>query len=201
MQTAMKRDATCYESGHPLHGPAGTRAVRRDRLSALNQWLLENQSIVYNLAYRILGDPELAIAATEETFLRESPVRAKSRRTSPRLWLMRTTVTVCNELLVRLPHLGPNSCDRMAGDNTHETITAPTAPQPSPADLQALLNTIPPDQRVTLVLSDVQGLSYREIADVTGVSVDVVRSRLSRGRTALRNALLQRGEISPGVQP
>jgi len=66
---------------------------------------------------------------------------------------------------------------------------------------QVLLNTLPPDQRVALVLSDVQGLSYREIADVTGVSVDMIRSRLSQGRTTLRNALLARGELSPAAQP
>ena len=57
---------------------------------------------------------------------------------------------------------------------------------------------VPPDQRTTLVLSDVQGLSYAEIAEVTGASIGTVKSRLSRGRARLRDCLLEQGELLPG---
>jgi RNA polymerase sigma-70 factor (ECF subfamily) len=53
------------------------------------------------------------------------------------------------------------------------------------------------DQRVTLVLSDVQGMSYSEIAEATGVSVGTVKSRLSRARSSLRDYLLDQGELLP----
>ncbi len=201
MQSVMKRDATCPKSEHPSHRPARSRAVRRDRLSAFNHLILENQSMVYNLAYCIVGDPDLAAAATECTFLRAYRGVPRRRGQSPGRWLLRIAVTVCQEKLCQVPIPNSDLHKPSVGDDAHETITAPSARQPSPDGVQALLNAVPPSQRIPLVLSDAQGLSYREIADVTGVSVDVVQSRLSRGRTALRNALLARGEISPGVQP
>ena len=62
---------------------------------------------------------------------------------------------------------------------------------------QVRLNALPLDQRVVVVLSDLQGLNYREIAQVLGVSTGVVRSRLSQGRAMLRDTLLSHGEIGP----
>jgi RNA polymerase sigma-70 factor (ECF subfamily) len=55
---------------------------------------------------------------------------------------------------------------------------------------QACLNTVSPEDRIVLVLADIAGLSYREVAEVTGVPIAMVRSRLSRGRMALRDTLL-----------
>ena len=63
--------------------------------------------------------------------------------------------------------------------------------------IQAGIQTLPPEQRVTLVLSDVQGLSYREIAEVTRTSLGTVKSRLSRARAKLRDFLLQHEELLP----
>jgi RNA polymerase sigma-70 factor (ECF subfamily) len=64
--------------------------------------------------------------------------------------------------------------------------------------IQAGISTLPSEQRVVLVLSDVQGLSYKEIAQATGLSLGTVKSRLSRGRAKLRDYLLDRGELLPG---
>jgi RNA polymerase sigma-70 factor (ECF subfamily) len=199
MQSALKRDANCCEAGQPSDRRAYSRAVRRDGMSALNQWLLENEGIVYNLAYRILGDPDSAEAATERTFLkacRQRPQGGPSVR-----WLLRIAIAMCQDGLRQAPILISASRRPPVEHNACENATTQTAHQRPCDPVQALLNTLPPDQRVILVLSDVQGLGYREVADVTGVSVDVVRARLSRGRAALRNALLARGEIPPGVQP
>jgi RNA polymerase sigma-70 factor (ECF subfamily) len=199
MQSAMKRDANCCAPGYPSQGRACSLAVRRDRMSALNQWLLENQSIVYNLAYRTLGDPDSAAAATERTLLKACRQRPRGQPSVQ--WLLRIAATMCQEELCQAKILISDLRRPSVGDNAYESATEQTAHQMPGDGVQALLNTLPSDQRVILVLSDVQGLSYREIADVIGVSVDVVRSCLGRGRTALRNALLARGEISPGVQP
>ena len=64
--------------------------------------------------------------------------------------------------------------------------------------IQVGLNTLPPDQRIALVLSDVQGFSYQEIAEITRSSLGTVKSRLSRGRAKLRDYLLDQGELLPG---
>lgn len=196
----MSKPATRYLSRHSLNRPVGARVARRDRLSAFNQLVLEHRSMVFNLAYRILGNPNLATTATENTFLRALRGFPKCHDKSPRLWLMRTAVAVCQEQLRQMPIQSSDSYEPSAGDNAHETVTPCASRQPSCDGAQAFLNTLSPDQRVTLVLSDVQGLSYREIAGVTGASVDVIQSHLSRGRTALRNALFAQGELPPGGQ-
>jgi RNA polymerase sigma-70 factor (ECF subfamily) len=63
--------------------------------------------------------------------------------------------------------------------------------------IQAGIETLPPDQRVALVLSDVQGLSYQEIAEVIDVSLGTVKSRLARARGKLRDYLRSQGELLP----
>jgi len=57
--------------------------------------------------------------------------------------------------------------------------------------------TLPPDQRITFVLADVHGLSYQEIAQAMNVSLGTVKSRLSRARAKLRDALLAHPELLP----
>jgi RNA polymerase sigma factor (sigma-70 family) len=197
----MMGNATGCQSSRSPRRPARVGAGRRDWLPALTQFILDNQSMVYNLAYRILGDLDLAVTVTEDTFLRAFAALPQHRVKSPNLWLMRIAVAVCHEQLYRSPKLSLNTCNTLSGDDTRETIAAHAARQPSCDRVQAILSALPPDQRVTLVLSDVQGLSYREIAEVTGVSADVIRSRLSWGRTALRNALLAQGQFPAEAQP
>lgn len=199
MHGALKRNANCCESGHRSDRRAYSRAVRRGGMSALNQWLLENESIVYNLAYRILGEPDSAAAATERTFLKAC--RQRPRGQPSVRWLFRIAVAMCQEELRQAPLPSPDTRAPLVGGNAHESATAHTSHQLPGDGVQALLNTLTPDQRVTLVLSDVQGLSYREIAAITGLSGKVIRSRLSQGRIALRNALLAEGEFPPGAQP
>jgi len=63
--------------------------------------------------------------------------------------------------------------------------------------IQAGIETLPPHQRITLVLSDVQGLNYQEIAGATGVSLGTVKSRLARARAKLRDYLRAQGELLP----
>ena len=63
--------------------------------------------------------------------------------------------------------------------------------------LQAGIDTLPADQRVTLVLSDVQGMSYQEIAETMEVSLGTVKSRLARARSKLRDYLRTNGELLP----
>ncbi|RLC72955.1 MAG: hypothetical protein DRI81_15715 [Chloroflexi bacterium] len=63
--------------------------------------------------------------------------------------------------------------------------------------IQAGIETLPPGQRVTLALSDVQGMSYQEIAEATDISLGTVKSRLARARAKLRDYLREQGELLP----
>ena len=63
--------------------------------------------------------------------------------------------------------------------------------------IQSAILTLPADQRIVLVLSDVQGMNYQEIAESTGLALGTVKSRLSRARARLRDYLLDRRELLP----
>lgn len=200
-QGSVQSHAALCESRYSLGRSSGVGIARRDRAYPFSQLVLENQGMVYNLAYRILGDPELAASATEDAFLRAFRAFPGRRGRAPELWITRIVVTTCQEQLGQLPVQDSHSRSPLPGDYLEGSCAVLLDHQKSVDHAQALLNTLPPDQRVALVLSDVQGLSYREIADVTGVSVDMIRSRLSQGRTTLRNALLAKGESPPADQP
>lgn len=145
-------------------------------LRVFDQFVSEHQDMVYNLAYRMLGDSHLAATVTQDAFTTSFPFSARFHGKAARLWLTQITTSICYERLRR-------------GERGHR------AWPPHGDTSQRLLSALPLDQRVAVILSDLQGLTYHEIAQVLGVSTDVVRSRLSQGRAALRDALLLRGEI------
>jgi DNA-directed RNA polymerase specialized sigma24 family protein len=156
--------------------------------------------MVYNLAYRLLGAEELAVAATEATLARA--FYAHPRRREPAvLWLVRVAVGCCQEELGRLPLVSARSASIEVP--VPEPMRAPVAlsfglKQPWD-EIQDLLNAIPIDQRIAVVLADLYGLRYREIAGVTGVSVRKVCRNLSLGRSALRDGLVKRGALAASV--
>jgi RNA polymerase sigma-70 factor (ECF subfamily) len=146
--------------------------------SAFDRFVFEHQDLVYNVAYRLLGDQELAAKATEDTFTRSFPSFASFHGQAARLWLMQIVTSTCRDRLRRGPFKG---------------MALPANGDP----FQTCLGTLPLDQRITVVLSDIRGLSYHEIAQVTRAPVGTVRSRLSQGRRALRDRLLSQGKIGP----
>jgi len=158
------------------------RIEQHGRLGAFARFVLEHQEMVYNVAFRILGEQELASKITRDTFSRSFAIFAEFRGEAARLWLLRIATGLCHNQLLR----GGSQCTNggTAGDSAQE-----------------MLCLLPPEQRITLILSDIEGLGYREIADTTGVTVGIVNLRLSRGRTALRDALLRHGEIFVGDEP
>jgi RNA polymerase sigma-70 factor (ECF subfamily) len=170
------------------------RAPRHDRPYPFVRFVRDHQSLVYNLAYRILGDEMPAVIATQDAFLRAFPAFEEHRKKASELWLIGLVVEVCQERMSLSPQLEYGFGDAPPEDNMPGSGTALRRRQPGCEEAQALLNTLPPEERVTVVLSDIQGLSCKEVAHVTHVPTYVIRSRLDRGRTRLRNALLARGE-------
>jgi RNA polymerase sigma-70 factor (ECF subfamily) len=180
-------------------------AAQRGEVPAFNQLVLTYQSMVYNLAYRILSDADAAADASQDTFISAFRAIKKFRGGSFKAWLLRIATNACYDQL-RYKQRRPTS--------SLEALFVETDPPPSftdPAEgpedyalrqelgqvMQAGLNALPPDQRIALVLSDVQGFSYQEIAEITRSSLGTVKSRLSRGRAKLRDYLLDQGELLP----
>ncbi len=118
---------------------------------------------------------------------------------------MRIVTNACYDLLRHRKRRPADSLDDLMDDPERGDLLAD--PEPSPesrvlgreleAAIMAGLQTLPEDQRVTLVLADVQGFDYQEVADIMRTSLGTVKSRLSRGRARLRDYLLGCGELLP----
>lgn len=179
--------------------------AQRGEIPAFNQLVLTYQSMVYNLAYRILGDADAAADASQDTFLSAFRAIKKFRGGSFKAWLLRIATNACYDQLRYKQRRPTSPLEALLAETDHSSSF--TDPAEGPEDytlrqelgqvIQAGLNTLPSDQRVALVLSDVQGLSYQEIAKVTRSSLGTVKSRLSRGRAKLRDYLLEQGELLP----
>ena len=158
---------------------------------------------VYRLAYRLTGSQHDAEDLTQEVFVRV--FRSLSTYTPGTFegWLHRITTNLFLDLVRRRARIRfeplPEDAERLPGrdlaglknpaqhyDDTHFDD-----------DVQAALDALPPDFRAAVVLCDLEGLSYEEIAATLGVKIGTVRSRIHRGRSQLRAALAHR---DPGAR-
>jgi len=181
-------------------------AARRGDVGSFNRLVLNYQSMAYNLAYRILGNRDAAADATQDAFLSVFKAIGKFRGGSFKAWLLRIVTNACYDQL-RLKQRRPaTSLDALLVLES-APVQSLTDPGESPEEyavrqelnraIQVGIGTLPPEQRIALVLSDVQGLSYQEIAEVTGASLGTVKSRLSRARGKMRDFLLEQRELLP----
>lgn len=189
-----------------------TRSQSGD-VSAFNQLVLHYQQVVYNVVLRMLGDREVAADVTQDTFIAAlrgiSSFRAGS---SFRAWLLRIASNQACDYWRRAHRHAAESLDSLADEEEPHASSllsslvateAEANPEASllTSELQELiargLQTLPLEQRVAVVLCDIQGLSYEEIATTTQATLGTVRSRISRGRIRLRDYLYQHRELLP----
>ncbi|HSR35246.1 MAG TPA: sigma-70 family RNA polymerase sigma factor [Anaerolineae bacterium] len=172
---------------------------------AFNQLVLLYQSMAYNVAYRILSDPDAAADATQDAFLSAFKAMGKFRGGSFKAWLLRIVTNACYDQLRVKQRRPSSSLDDLPVETDHTAYLRDPAEQPDEfverqelnQMIQQGISTLPVEQRVIIVLSDVQGLSYQEIAEVEGISLGTVKSRLSRGRARLRDYLVEQRELLP----
>jgi len=173
-------------------------------LAAFNALVETYQRQVYNLCWRMLGLREAAEDATQEAFLSAYRNIRRFRGPSFRAWLLRIAANAATDELRRRRRRPQVSLDTpISGSETAFDLPDPSAGPEECAlrleqarRIQAALFTLPPDQRLAVILSDAQGLSYEEVGQAMGSSLGTVKSRISRGRARLRRYLLEQGELS-----
>jgi RNA polymerase sigma factor (sigma-70 family) len=154
----------------------------------------EHSARVYRLAYRLTGNQHDAEDLTQEVFVRVFRSLADYRPGTFEGWLHRITTNLFLDLVRRRARIRfeglPDDAERVASnaatpaqvyDETHLD-----------ADVQGALDALLPEYRAAVVLCDVEGLTYEEIADVLDIKIGTVRSRIHRGRSQLRTALAHR---------
>jgi RNA polymerase sigma-70 factor (ECF subfamily) len=184
-------------------------SAQRGNLDAFNELVLAYQDQVFNLAYRIMGDPASASDATQEAFI-SAFQNIKSFRgkypSSFKSWLMRIVSNACYDELRRRKRQPATSIEDFEIDEeANPALVSETEGPEEYAEREEMarviesgIQTLPPDQRITLVLADVQGFSYDEIAEATDAPLGTVKSRLARARAKLRDYLRERAELLPG---
>ncbi len=161
----------------------------------------QHSARVYRLALRLTGNPHDAEDLTQDVFVRVFRSLDKYRPGTFEGWLHRITTNLFLDGARRKQRI---RFDLMADDADERVPTREPGPgqvvvdQDMDHDVARALAALSPDFRAAVVLCDIEGLSYEEIADVLGLKLGTVRSRIHRGRAQLRDALAHRSPHDGG---
>lgn len=162
--------------------------------SAFEEIFETHQAMIYNLALRYTGDPHRAEDLAQEALLKvASNLQSFRGKSSLKTWIYQVAAN-CFRSRLRRKRLDTRSLDREEGAPEPSDVRAGPEDRAYGAEinnrLTAALAELPVAFREAVVLRDVEGLSYAEIAEVAGCRLGTVRSRIARGREALRQALI-----------
>lgn len=177
--------------------------ARDGDLDSFNELVRRYQRSVFGLCLRMLSSAAAAEDAAQEAMLSAWRGLGGYRGGSFQAWILRIAGNQCRDELRRRKRRPSDSLDGLI-EEAGDAVVPPSAdrsPEQQTLDsetgrvIEAALARLPDDQRQAVVLCDVQGLTYDEIAGAMGSSVGTVKSRISRGRARLRDILLAEGEL------
>lgn len=177
-------------------------------LDSFNTLILHYQDAVFHTAVRILGDEDSAQDAAQEAFISAFRSISSFRGGSFKAWLMRTVTNACYDELRRQKRrpttpLEPDTRDGEEIDSPKWLAdTNMTPAEKAEADelehaIQHCLDALPTDFRTAVVLADIQGMDYSEVATAARVPLGTIKSRLARARLRLRECLRGFEELLP----
>jgi RNA polymerase sigma-70 factor (ECF subfamily) len=182
-------------------------AAQKGDATAFNQLVRAYQTLAYRTAYRVLGDQAAAEDTTQDAFMSAFKNIRAYRGGSFKAWLLRIVTNRCYDQLRFKQRRPAASLDALLLDPDEPALGADRAAPETPQDwaerqelnaaIQRGLTMLPPDQRVTLILVDIEGLSYEDVAAATNTNAGTVKSRLSRARAHLRDFLMAQEELVP----
>ena len=183
--------------------------AKRGDVEAFNQLVLDHQDVAYTVAYRILGERDAAADATQEAFISAFRKLHQFKGDHFKPWLMRIVTNACYDELRRRQRRPAGSLEDTLEVTSGADDLYLHTPQENPEQaaqrnelntaIQDCINDLPDEQRVVAVLADVEGYPYQEIAEITGMQLGTVKSRLSRARNRLRDCLQDVRELLPAA--
>ena len=183
-------------------------AIKGD-LDAFNRLILAHQDLAFNVAYRMLNDEDLAADAVQNAFISAWKNLATYRGGSFKAWVMRMVTNGCYDELRRQKRRPTTPLEPINADDNEEIDSpqwmASDDPQPEATleqaelehALQHCLENLPPDFRTVVVLVDVQGMDYEEVAQSANAPLGTIKSRLARARLKMRDCLQGFQELLP----
>lgn len=187
--------------GNPPHTPGrdvegGSTVPDKDPVPSWDVVATKYGRKIYTMAYRLTGDPEEAKDLTQDVFVRVYRNLDKYQPGTFEGWLYRITKNLFLDRIRRKRRVVLESLPMEEWRQPHETGPGPEERLEQGllrGDIEQALATLPADFRTAVVLCDVQGLAYDEIAKATGWPLGTVRSRIHRGRKLLRRQLEEAG--------
>ncbi len=186
-----------------LDDDALIRAFQEGKKTTFDELVLRHKDNIFNMCYRFFGDHHEANDSAQEVFIKAYRSLKKFRlESSFSTWLYRIAVNTCKN---RLKSLDYRFKKRMKRLETHET-TNPSNPSLEISDesqspmvelekkersllVQKAVDSLPGPKRTMVVLRDIEGLTYDEIAKITGFNLGTVKSKLARARADLKKKL------------
>ena len=179
------------------------RAVQAGDMAAFDELVLKHKDRLFNLVYWSLGDYQDANDCAQETFIKVFKSIKKFRFESAfSTWLYRIAINTCKNKIKSSAYRWKKktvSLETSNGSKNGNPFSEIVNGSPTPVmalekkermmRIQKAINSLPEEQNKVVVLRDIQGLSYRDISDITGLNLGTVKSRLARGRLELKNRL------------
>jgi RNA polymerase sigma-70 factor (ECF subfamily) len=175
---------------------------------SFNQLVERYQNRAYGLCFRMLGDSDAAADVAQDAFI-SAYRHLPSLRGEFRPWLMRIVANACRDVLRSNKRHPSVSLDTNPRDEDESPALQIADSNPNPEEhlmraemhrtISVALLQIPQDQRTVVILSDIDGMSYDEIAEVTGANIGTVKSRLNRARARLREIFTE-ADLFPTVR-
>ncbi len=173
------------------------QAARNGDLESFNQLVDRYQATVFRVCLRVLRDQGRAEDATQDTFIKAYGALDQYHGGSVKSWLMRIATNRCYDMIRADRRRPAASLDAQPVESEPEWTMEPVSENPDSyasrsqlsAYLERALGELSDDQRIAVILYDIHGYSYDEIAGITDASMGTVKSRISRGRVRLREIL------------
>ncbi|KRB75134.1 RNA polymerase subunit sigma-70 [Nocardioides sp. Root190] len=190
----------------PVDAQVPPTAGPQDPAAAGLSWenIVEDHSDrVYRLALRLTGNRHDAEDLTQEVFVRVFRSLHTYTPGTFEGWLHRITTNLFLDQARRKQRI---RFDALSDERAARIASASPAPETAYSertfddDVEAALSALPPDFRAAVVLCDIEGLTYEEIAEILGAKLGTVRSRIHRGRALLRTALAHRAPTEGRTQ-
>ncbi|SMB92907.1 RNA polymerase, sigma-24 subunit, RpoE [Desulfonispora thiosulfatigenes DSM 11270] len=173
---------------------------QKGNLDAFEKLIMSYERKIYVIAYRFMGNEHDAKDLTQETFIKAfKNIKSFRKESSFSTWICRIASNACKDELRKIKRKPCDSLDEEVNVDDGYVYKQIEDKRPTPEEiyesaelnkyLQQMLNELNSDYRMVIVLRDIEGYSYEEIAEITNVSLGTVKSRLNRARKELKEKI------------
>lgn len=182
------------------------RKAKQGNMTAFEKLILQHEKTVYNIAYRMFHNEEDAKDMSQEVFIKVFRwIEKFDENAAFSTWLYRIAVNTCIDEIRKRKGKETYSMEENYETDDGEMKKQYVYDGPTPEesylqkemaeDVQGAINQLSPDHKTLVILRDVQGFSYAEIAEIVDCSLGTVKSRISRARLQLKNIMMQNREL------